>query len=765
MKAWSFGSFFSSFAIPANLQKRLVSFLLQRAIGHFLEDSLDVEKLDIELSNGIVHLTDLKLNSKALNDLVAGTPLAVTNGSIRSITATIPLRNLWNGQCVLEIDGIDITLAPVQAQPDLAQDLEEQLLSSSVNLANEFLKQRGDGKQEEELGKSILQSFQHEALHTPSGFPGDFNYRAPQSAAAPANHSQPDVPGAWGTDSTEGSGDTTTEGEGIQLVAKLIEKLLARIQVICRGTTLRLRHSSKLPLTGEQARRNSSFSASSTTSADKDEPKLRDYELVVQLPFIAYRDETPGWAPTGNVDSSVSGTSSISSSSSTLLEESTTIPSVIWQDAPESIKTVVFRGFSVWIRERDNSSSSTSGASTSPSSLSPGTATQSAGTPLQPTQSRYPSTSEDGAVATESTNNDTDDSDSDNDVFMDAQETVSRSVASSQYISRSTMLSASTRLDQSRFLQRTDSTASPTQPTLYEAQIVSCLQHKNRVKVSIRKNASLSTGTVVRSLVDMDVQLKSLFVALSPNQIGFLLEILLAIEAAAPSSTTSEPPLAMSGRSSGMANPGMPPYREMPRGAGGAATYHGPSSSSWGTQQQQGKPNRGDAMPAPTRNAHRPDEFFDRRSSMESQRSASPHGPSPMTGIRSPSHHQYHSHYNHPDRVDPGARYSEQDVPMRRGGGQRDASSSSSHRMPSDSMYAGRSTLLPAPALSSTNASSLSVKIKARLPTFQVYILLQDPASMHEVPTEATFFSNPRPETLRCNHIKIELDNLVLRCQ
>lgn len=70
MKAWSFGNLFSSLAVPAGLQKRLVSFLLQRAIGHFLEDSLDLEKLDIELSNGIVHLTDLRLNSKVNNSKI-----------------------------------------------------------------------------------------------------------------------------------------------------------------------------------------------------------------------------------------------------------------------------------------------------------------------------------------------------------------------------------------------------------------------------------------------------------------------------------------------------------------------------------------------------------------------------------------------------------------------------------------------------------------------------------------------------------------------
>ncbi|KAK5808877.1 hypothetical protein F5H01DRAFT_350685 [Linnemannia elongata] len=81
MKAWSFGNLFSSLAVPAGLQKRLVSFLLQRAIGHFLEDSLDLEKLDIELSNGIVHLTDLRLNSK-VKQLIANWICDSVQGSI-----------------------------------------------------------------------------------------------------------------------------------------------------------------------------------------------------------------------------------------------------------------------------------------------------------------------------------------------------------------------------------------------------------------------------------------------------------------------------------------------------------------------------------------------------------------------------------------------------------------------------------------------------------------------------------------------------------
>lgn len=639
----------------------------------------------------------------------------------------------------------------LQKMTELAQDLEEQLLSSSVNLANEFLKQRGDKKKEEELGQSILQSLHHEPLHTPTGFPGDFNYRpAPFPVASSTDNAGVASGGtsAWGSDSTETS-SAATEGEGIQLVAKLIEKLLARIQVICKGTIIRLRHSSKLPLTQDQAR-SDPLSTSSSTGSERS--KLRDYELIVQLPYIAYRDETPGWAPTSNVEGSLSGASSISSSSSVVMDESTTIPSVIWQDAPESTKTVVFRGFSVWIRERDASSNNTAGLSPSPSATKPPEAQSSfsSSSSSQQTQSRYPSAAEGGGAADKEALDYSDDTDSDGDVFMDAQDTFSRSVASSQYVTRSTMLSASSRLDQSRFLQRMDSTASSTVSGLYEAQIVSCLQHKNRVKVNIRKNATLPTGTaaqaVVRSLVDMDVYFKSLFVAFSPNQVGFLLEILLAMDAAPP-------PESVKGRSSSTSKSGVA-YREA-TGTGSVS-----QGQTWGSQHQD-KPNKADVAPTLVKSL-RSDDYLDRRSSTESQRSTPPHSQSPLADIRSHSLQSDREAVRSDPRLakSPGAR-SVQDQHVRTG--HHDAFSSS--RVLSESAYPGRSTLLPSPALSSHNASSLSIKMKARLPTLQIYILLQDPKTMHDVPTETIFFSNPRPESLRSNHVKIELDNLAFRYQ
>jgi hypothetical protein len=52
----------ASWAMPAALQKRLVKFLLKRAVGQFLRDELDLDHLDVQLGQGVVQLRELALN-------------------------------------------------------------------------------------------------------------------------------------------------------------------------------------------------------------------------------------------------------------------------------------------------------------------------------------------------------------------------------------------------------------------------------------------------------------------------------------------------------------------------------------------------------------------------------------------------------------------------------------------------------------------------------------------------------------------------------
>lgn len=62
MKAWSYLSEWTSYALPKNIQKRLYKFVLRRAIGQFLQNELDLENFDIALMNGNLELRDLDLN-------------------------------------------------------------------------------------------------------------------------------------------------------------------------------------------------------------------------------------------------------------------------------------------------------------------------------------------------------------------------------------------------------------------------------------------------------------------------------------------------------------------------------------------------------------------------------------------------------------------------------------------------------------------------------------------------------------------------------
>ncbi|KAG0064460.1 autophagy- protein 2 [Linnemannia elongata] len=701
MKAWSFGNLFSSLAVPAGLQKRLVSFLLQRAIGHFLEDSLDLEKLDIELSNGIVHLTDLRLNSKVLNELVAGTPLAVQKGRIGSITATIPWRNLWNGQCILEIDGIDISLAPVQAQPGHLQNLEEQLLSASVDLASDFIQQSSSAKEEAALRESILQSLQAQAqaAQAPTGIPGDFNYRPSNRPSSPLS------PGS--TPSTDDFGDAS-EGEGVQFVAKLIEKLMARIQIICRGTTVRLQHSSSLHLV------NSRSSASKT--------ELLDYELEIRLPYIAYRDETPGWdqsttgrEPASMAASTVYGTES--TSGSTMLEESV-IPSVIWQDTPESIKTVTFKGFSIWIKQSGGQEELLAKVDPKPQPSPQPAPQQAVKTPAE-----------------EAADDDQSTSDSDSDVFADAQENFSQSMVASRIISRPTPAPSpppptptpaqSTRpIDQSR---------------LYQAEILSTLQHKNRVKVNIRKNTTMLPGpnssqvpSTVKSLLDIDFSIKSIFVALSPNQIAFLLEILSLMDQAP-----------------------LPPFNDSLK-QNLAPAYQTGVDRETGSELGRNRDHATSRGPIPIL---RSDNSAERPLTLHNLKPLSPKQRSPPADLlRVPQNRSPGGPSQEPDKhVD--ARNSRTTIPT-------PAVFLDSSRFLSGSTYSEYRSGSSTPSGATASASpALTVKLKAKIGTFQMFVLYQDPQSLSNIPSEANFFKSPTPEALKAGHLKLELDSMVLKYQ
>jgi hypothetical protein len=494
----------------------------------------------------------------------------------------------------------------------------------------------------------------------------------------------------------------------VQFVAKLIEKLMARIQIICRGTTVRLQHSSSLQLVNPRL---------ATSKAE-----TLDYEVEIRLPYIAYRDETPGWdqsttgrEPASMAASTVYGTES--TSGSTMLEDSV-IPSVIWQDTPESIKTVTFKGFSIWIKQSGPQDELLANVDPTPQP-----------SPQPPLQQTIKTSVE------EASGDDQSMSDSDSDVFADAQENFSQSMVASKIISRPTpaltpplpapLPTRSTHpIDQSR---------------LYQAEILSTLQHKNRVKVNIRKNTTMLPGpnstqapSTIRSLFDIDFSIKSIFIALSPNQIAFLLEILSMMDHAPP-----------------------PPPSDGPKQNLAPAYQTGINKE---TRDELGHTrdhitSRG---PIPIL---RSENSTDRPSTLHNSRSMSPKQRSPPVDLlRVPLNRSPGGPTQEPDKhVD--ARNPRTTIPT-------PAVFLDSSRFLSGSTYSEHRPGSSTPSGTTTSVSpTLTVKLKAKIGTFQMFFLYRDPQSFDNIPTEGNFFKSPNPKALKVGHLKLELDSMVLKYQ
>ncbi len=62
----------SAFSLSANLQKRILSYLLKRTLGHFVDGGqLDPTQLDAGIGSGRIEIRDIELDAAALNQRLA----------------------------------------------------------------------------------------------------------------------------------------------------------------------------------------------------------------------------------------------------------------------------------------------------------------------------------------------------------------------------------------------------------------------------------------------------------------------------------------------------------------------------------------------------------------------------------------------------------------------------------------------------------------------------------------------------------------------
>ncbi|XP_075387716.1 autophagy-related protein 2 homolog B isoform X1 [Tenrec ecaudatus] len=140
---------------PESIKKRACRYLLQRYLGHFLQEKLSLEQLSLDLYQGTGSLAQVPLDKWCLNDILesADAPLEVTEGFIQSISLSVPWGSLLQDNCALEVRGLELVFRP---RPRLATGSEpmdwSSFMASSMQLAKACLGQRlteeqGEGTQ------------------------------------------------------------------------------------------------------------------------------------------------------------------------------------------------------------------------------------------------------------------------------------------------------------------------------------------------------------------------------------------------------------------------------------------------------------------------------------------------------------------------------------------------------------------------------------------------------------------------------------------
>lgn len=113
MFSWSFAksaeAMFSRLAI-----KKICKFLLKKKLGQILLGDIDLNQLDVQLSNGTIQLSDLALNVDFINQKFGEEAiLVVKEGSIGSLIVKLPWKNR---NCEIELEELEIVLAPGQKE-------------------------------------------------------------------------------------------------------------------------------------------------------------------------------------------------------------------------------------------------------------------------------------------------------------------------------------------------------------------------------------------------------------------------------------------------------------------------------------------------------------------------------------------------------------------------------------------------------------------------------------------------------------------------
>ncbi|KAJ6502482.1 hypothetical protein C8R45DRAFT_818480 [Mycena sanguinolenta] len=209
-----------SFALPASIQGRFISFVLKKSLGHLVKPGqLDIDQIDSQIGSGYVQVNDVQLDNQAINSALSGLPVELHEGSISRVTARIPWPNPLTSAVGLSLDSLHLTFH-VLPTANNAFSATANLADSVASVADSFI--------HDELSKTEEATLR-ESFH-------------PDLASSVEDNIVPGGLDPFISAPEEEEFRTEADPPGISIFATLIERLLARVEFDAVNTNITLVH-------------------------------------------------------------------------------------------------------------------------------------------------------------------------------------------------------------------------------------------------------------------------------------------------------------------------------------------------------------------------------------------------------------------------------------------------------------------------------------------------------------------------------------------
>ncbi|QRV75478.1 autophagy-related protein 2 [Ceratobasidium sp. AG-Ba] len=216
-------------ALPANIQRRFLSFVLKYFLGHLVKPGqLDDHKIDAQIGSGKVEIKDVELDAVAINTLLAGLPVTLRDGLLGNVSVKMPWPNILAAPFSVSVSGVTLTLVlrrTPTSQSTVPTDVD---LSTSVAslVAETFVHKDLSQEEEDALRRSI-------------------HLEAPLEASAAEAFSMPGSMDPFLESTLAASADETgafSDEEGVGVLTAVMERLMARFTCSARDLSITLIH-------------------------------------------------------------------------------------------------------------------------------------------------------------------------------------------------------------------------------------------------------------------------------------------------------------------------------------------------------------------------------------------------------------------------------------------------------------------------------------------------------------------------------------------